>query len=166
MPLGEQPSHVGAGRGVAVRPGQLLRQGPAARHGRQTAVRAAPATGLVPSSDLTGPAFDATRYWRGPAWFNTAWLVERGLRTHGRGARARSLREAVVAEAGRTGFAEYVDPLTGEGRGARQFSWTAALALDLLHTGDDPDATPAGHALDPVLTGCGLPLTDQEELSR
>src|SRR5690606_1132408 len=117
----------------------------------------APATGLVPSNDLTGPSFDATRYWRGPAWFNTAWLVERGLRTHGRDTRARSLREAVVAEAGRTEFAEYVDPLTGEGRGARQFSWTAALALDLLHTEHDPDLPPPGHAPAPALTGPDLP---------
>lgn len=97
----------------------------------------APGTGLVPSHDLTGADFDPHRYWRGPAWFNTAWLVERGLRTHGRHARARTLREALVTEAGRTGFAEYVDPLTGEGRGARQFSWTAALALDLLHTDEE-----------------------------
>ncbi|MFF8583962.1 trehalase family glycosidase [Streptomyces althioticus] len=126
----------------------------------------APATGLVPSNDLTGPSFDATRYWRGPAWFNTAWLVERGLRTHGRDTRARSLREAVVAEAGRTEFAEYVDPLTGEGRGARQFSWTAALALDLLHTEHDPDLPPPGHAPAPALTGPDLPLTDLEELPR
>ena len=32
-----------------------------------------------------------------------------------------------------SGFAEYVDPYTGEGRGALGFSWTAALTLDLLH---------------------------------
>ncbi|MGA5837182.1 MGH1-like glycoside hydrolase domain-containing protein [Streptomyces pseudogriseolus] len=138
----------------------------------------APATGLVPSDDLTGPTFHPTRYWRGPAWFNTAWLVERGLRTHGRHARARTLREALVREAGRTGFAEYVDPLTGEGRGARQFSWTAALALDLLHTDGHPDPPAAGPA-DAVLPLTGpdtaqpptgpdtaLPPADQEEYAR
>ncbi|MFZ4188354.1 MGH1-like glycoside hydrolase domain-containing protein [Streptomyces pseudogriseolus] len=128
----------------------------------------APATGLVPSDDLTGPTFHPTRYWRGPAWFNTAWLVERGLRTHGRHARARTLREALVREAGRTGFAEYVDPLTGEGRGARQFSWTAALALDLLHTDGHPDAPAAGPDTVLPLTGpdTALPPTGQEEYAR
>ncbi|MGA5116228.1 MGH1-like glycoside hydrolase domain-containing protein [Streptomyces pseudogriseolus] len=128
----------------------------------------APATGLVPSDDLTGPTFHPTRYWRGPAWFNTAWLVERGLRTHGRHARARILREALVREAGRTGFAEYVDPLTGEGRGARQFSWTAALALDLLHTDGHPDAPAAGPDAVLSLTApdTALPPTGQEEYAR
>ena len=30
---------------------------------------------LVPSYDLTGSGFDPARYWRGPSWFNTAWLI-------------------------------------------------------------------------------------------
>ncbi|MEU4111796.1 trehalase family glycosidase [Streptomyces sp. NPDC027717] len=94
----------------------------------------APSTGLVPSYDLTGHAFDPQRYWRGPAWFNTAWLVQRGLRTHGHHARADEMRRDLLSEAGRSGFAEYIDPTTGAGRGARNFSWTAALTLDLLHT--------------------------------
>ena len=34
---------------------------------------------MVPSYDLTGPAFEPGRYWRGPSWFNTAWLIHRGL---------------------------------------------------------------------------------------
>ncbi|MBD0421917.1 hypothetical protein H0H10_22655 [Streptomyces sp. TRM S81-3] len=92
----------------------------------------APATRLVPSYDLTGHAFDPTRYWRGPAWFNTAWLIQRGLRTHGLQEGAARLRDGFLAEAGRSGFAEYVDPSTGAARGTRQFSWTAALTLDLL----------------------------------
>ncbi|EPH40130.1 hypothetical protein STRAU_6807 [Streptomyces aurantiacus JA 4570] len=33
-------------------------------------------------------------------------------------------------------FAEYVDPYTGAGCGARGFSWSAALALDLSVHGD------------------------------
>ncbi|MFD8154650.1 trehalase family glycosidase [Streptomyces sp. NPDC059720] len=94
----------------------------------------APGTRLVPSYDLTGRAFDPARYWRGPAWFNTAWLVHHGLRTHGRHAHAEELRVGFLEQAGRTGFAEYVDPVTGAGRGARRFSWTAALTLDLLST--------------------------------
>jgi mannosylglycerate hydrolase MGH1-like protein len=91
-------------------------------------------TRLVPSYDLLGEAFDPHRYWRGPAWFNTGWLVERGLRAHGEQARADALREAMLSAAGASGFAEYVDPYTGEACGTRGFSWTAALALDLLHT--------------------------------
>ncbi|MGW2714992.1 MGH1-like glycoside hydrolase domain-containing protein [Streptomyces sp. NPDC001356] len=101
----------------------------------------APATRLVPSYALTGHAFDAQRYWRGPAWFNTAWLIHRGLRTHGREQDAERLRRGFLAEAGRSDFAEYVDPTTGAARGARHFSWTAALTLDLL-CADPKEPTP------------------------
>ena len=87
---------------------------------------------MVPSYDLTGPHFDAGRYWRGPSWFNTAWLVHRGLRAVGADEQADRLRTSVLESAAATGFAEYVDPHTGEGHGIRDFSWTAALALDLL----------------------------------
>ncbi|MDX2873765.1 MGH1-like glycoside hydrolase domain-containing protein, partial [Streptomyces ipomoeae] len=100
------------------------------------------ATRLVPSYDLTGEAFDPHRYWRGPAWFNTNWMVERGLRVHGELGRADALRAALLETAGASGFAEYVDPYTGEARGALRFSWTAALTLDLLHQDDrrgEPD---------------------------
>ena len=91
-------------------------------------------TRLVPSYDLLGEAFDPHRYWRGPAWFNTSWLLERGLRQHGEQARADALREAVLRTADESDFAEYVDPYTGEACGATGFSWTAALTLDLLHS--------------------------------
>ncbi|WP_411061587.1 MGH1-like glycoside hydrolase domain-containing protein [Streptomyces sp. E11-3] len=87
---------------------------------------------LVPSYDLLGPAFDRHRYWRGPAWFNTNWLIERGLRLYGERERARRLRGALLESAESSGFAEYVNPYTGQGCGAQGFSWTAALALDLL----------------------------------
>ncbi|WP_030989228.1 MGH1-like glycoside hydrolase domain-containing protein [Streptomyces sp. NRRL WC-3744] len=90
-------------------------------------------TRLVPSYDLLGEAFDPHRYWRGPAWFNTSWLLERGLRTHGETAAADALRQAVLDLADATDFAEYVDPYTGEPCGATGFGWTAALALDLCH---------------------------------
>ncbi len=93
---------------------------------------------MAPSYDLTGPAFDPGRYWRGPAWFNVNWLLERGLRQHGYGERADALRAATLDAATGSGFAEYVDPHTGEARGTRDFSWTAALALDLLAAGRAP----------------------------
>ncbi|MFD6418942.1 hypothetical protein [Streptomyces sp. NPDC060194] len=90
---------------------------------------------LVPSYDLQGPAFDPSRYWRGPSWFNTAWLVHRGLGGYGAEEEAKRLREALLDAAGRTNFSEYLDPYTGEGRGIWGFSWTAATALDLLAQG-------------------------------
>ncbi|MDQ0748319.1 hypothetical protein QF034_002550 [Streptomyces africanus] len=96
-------------------------------------------TRLVPSYDLLGEAFDPHRYWRGPAWFNTSWLLERGLRLHGERGRADALRRGILHTAGSSDFAEYVDPYTAQACGATGFGWTAALTLDLLHdrpTGD------------------------------
>ncbi|MFF1441194.1 hypothetical protein [Streptomyces sp. NPDC058295] len=106
-------------------------------------------TRLAPSYDLLGEAFDPHRYWRGPAWFNTSWLLERGLRLHGDETGADALRRAVLDIADTSGFAEYVDPYTGEACGATGFSWTAALTLDLLH-----DDTTSGTG---VMAGPGIP---------
>ncbi|TDU82412.1 hypothetical protein EV138_7302 [Kribbella voronezhensis] len=86
---------------------------------------------LVPSYDLTGPAFEPGRYWRGPSWFNTAWLIHRALAALDQPTLAEALRQDFLTLATDTDFAEYVDPYTGQPRGARDFSWTAALALDL-----------------------------------
>jgi len=86
----------------------------------------------VPSNDLTAPGFDPAKYWRGPSWSNVGWLVHRGLLTHGERALALRLRSDILDSAWRNDFAEYTDPLTGEGHGARAFGWTAALTVDLL----------------------------------
>ena len=42
-----------------------------------------PISFVVPSYDLLGEGFDARRYWRGPVWINTNWLLAAGLRQHG-----------------------------------------------------------------------------------
>ncbi|MEV6791874.1 trehalase family glycosidase [Streptomyces sp. NPDC051320] len=87
---------------------------------------------MAPSYDFTGHAFDGSRYWRGPAWFNTNWLLERGLREYGQTREADRLRASMLTAAGACDFAEYVDPFTSQSRGTRDFAWTAALTLDLL----------------------------------
>jgi hypothetical protein len=91
---------------------------------------------LVPSHDLTADTFDSSRYWRGPSWFNTAWLIVRGLEAHGETESARSLAGDAWRLAADNGFPEYVDPHTGAPRGTLDFSWTAALCLDLFSRSD------------------------------
>ncbi|MEW2505885.1 hypothetical protein AB0878_36015 [Amycolatopsis sp. NPDC047767] len=86
----------------------------------------------VPSYDLTSADFEPARYWRGPAWFNTGWLIWHGLRTHGHDQLAGRLGEGMLDALRLAGFREYVDPLTGAGHGSDDFSWTAAVAIDLL----------------------------------
>lgn len=99
---------------------------------------------LVPSHDLTAPTFDAGRYWRGPSWFNTAWLVAEALLERGHAAEAHALADQMSALALDEDFPEYVDPFTGGARGTLGFSWTAALSLDLASRFDD--ALPGGSA--------------------
>ena len=69
--------------------------------------------------------------WRGPSWMNTNWYLGRGLRRHGRADLARQIEDKSGALVERGGFREYYHPTTGEGNGARDFSWTA-LVVDLL----------------------------------
>jgi glycogen debranching enzyme len=86
----------------------------------------------VASCDLLGPDFDRRRYWRGPVWANLNWLLARGLRGHGLTGAAARLEAATLRLAAAGGIREYFDPLTGEGRGSDDFSWTAAVLLDIL----------------------------------
>jgi len=90
--------------------------------------------GPLPSYDRTAPGFDPLRYWRGPAWINVNWLLLRGLRQHGYRREADGLRTAMLELIERSGCYEYFHPTTGEGIGTAEFSWTAALALDMLAT--------------------------------
>ncbi len=86
----------------------------------------------LPSYDRTAGDFDPLRYWRGPVWINVNWLIWRGLRTHGYTALADELRGCMLRLVERSGCYEYFHPDTGAGIGSPAFSWTAALALDLL----------------------------------
>jgi hypothetical protein len=97
----------------------------------------------LPSYDLTAADHDASRYWRGPGWLNTSWLIWHGLRLHGETALADDLRRRLLDRVRTAGFREYLDPLTGAGHGTDDFSWTAALTLDLLRAACPPCELPA-----------------------
>jgi hypothetical protein len=89
---------------------------------------------LVPSYDLQAPEFSPRRYWRGPVWMNTSWLLWRGLRQHGQEQHAAALGSSTIELVRRSGFREYFDPYSGAGHGSGDLSWTAALLVDLLLT--------------------------------
>ena len=89
----------------------------------------------VPSFDFTDPRFNSRRYWRGPTWLNTTWLVAEGLRAHGEDALARRLCDDMVALVAGAGFREYFNPRTGSGHGTNNFSWSAALLLHVVAEG-------------------------------
>lgn len=86
----------------------------------------------VPSVPLDSPEFDPDRYWQGPTWMNTNWLIADGLERYGYKGHAEALLETSLEMVQKGGFAEYFDANTAEPLGADDFSWTAALALDML----------------------------------
>ena len=96
----------------------------------------------VPSVPVDSPWFQPRRYWQGPTWINTNWLVIDGLRRYGYEAEADALRLKTLAVVAESGFSEYYDPVTGDPAGARDFSWTAALAVDLLSDGRQAPCPP------------------------
>jgi mannosylglycerate hydrolase MGH1-like protein len=68
------------------------------------------------------------RYWRGPTWVNSAWLVWLGMRRLGYEAEAQRLAAGLIAAVEREGLREYYDPRTGRGLGAEDFAWSALVA--------------------------------------
>lgn len=86
----------------------------------------------IPSAPLNSPWFDPERYWQGPTWFNTNWLIIDGLRRYGYHHHADALTEAMIELVNSHGCHEYFNPLNGEALGADNFSWTAALTIDLI----------------------------------
>jgi len=91
-----------------------------------------PAGHGVASTDLTGRDFDRRRYWRGPIWVNLNWMLARGLRQHDKVEQADLLDATTLDLVGAAGMREYFDPVSGDGRGVHDFSWTAALVVDIL----------------------------------
>ncbi|MGO9819073.1 MAG: MGH1-like glycoside hydrolase domain-containing protein [Solirubrobacteraceae bacterium] len=79
------------------------------------------------------------RYWRGPTWVNSAWLLWRGLVRLGYEEQAATLAGAISATVCREGLREFYDPHDGRGMGAEDFAWSA-LALEF----EDADNASAG----------------------
>ncbi|WP_283134871.1 amylo-alpha-1,6-glucosidase [Rhizohabitans arisaemae] len=88
----------------------------------------------VPSCEIRAPEFDRTRYWRGPTWVSANWLLWRGCCVHGMTGLADIIASSTLRLVRQAGFRECFDPFDGTGRGCRDFSCSAALALDLLTT--------------------------------
>ena len=118
----------------APRPARVCRRG-AGRSSRPIRASTRPLF-PVPSVAMDEPSFvpgvvGTKLVWRGPVWMNTNWYISRGLRRHGTTDLARHIEDRSAALVEKSGFREYYDPLTGEGNGAFDFSWTA-VALDML----------------------------------
>lgn len=103
-----------------------------------------------PSVSAKDPAFSVRdtnllgirRYWRGPTWVNSAWLLWIGLVRLGYTEQAAALVDRVCAVIASSGLREYYNPYTGAGMGALDFAWSS-LAIEMV----DPDARVASSYL-------------------
>jgi len=84
-----------------------------------------------PSYEPGGHRGPVRRYWRGPTWVNSAWLLWLGLRRLGYEQAAKRIADGIVGAVEREGLREYYDPRTGAGLGAHDFAWSA-LASELI----------------------------------
>jgi glycogen debranching enzyme len=87
---------------------------------------------MVTTAARNEPTWSPVRYWRGPVWVLMNWFLHDGLSHYGESGLAERVKADTVELLQRHGFVEYHDANTGDPCGARAFSWSAALALDLL----------------------------------
>ncbi len=86
----------------------------------------------VPTVPLSSRFFDERRYWQGPTWLNTNWMIIDGLRRYGFHEEAERIKQVSLELVDKSGFHEYFSPISGFGAGITPFSWTAALTIELL----------------------------------
>ncbi len=81
-----------------------------------------------PSYEPGGNRGPIRRYWRGPTWVNSAWMVWLGMRRLGYEDEAERLAQNLITAVEREGLREYYDPRDGGGLGAENFAWSALIA--------------------------------------
>ena len=76
--------------------------------------------------------FEEKRYWRGPVWINCNWFIYKGLMNKDE-KYSNKIKERTVRLVEKKGFHEYYSCKNGKPMGANNFSWSAALYLDLIN---------------------------------
>tara|TARA_R110002111_G_scaffold225896_2_gene287622 strand:- start:433 stop:1743 length:1311 start_codon:yes stop_codon:yes gene_type:complete len=95
---------------------------------------------LCASFDPTHERFNPKKYWRGPVWINLNWMLYNGLKQYGFNDIAERVKQDTIAIIKKNGFYEYFDSridmhVNGKaGYGGNNFSWSAALLIDLLES--------------------------------
>jgi hypothetical protein len=75
-------------------------------------------------------SFEEKRYWRGPVWINCNWFMYKGLKNKD-DKYSKKIKQSTIKLVEKKGFHEYYSCKNGKPMGANNFSWSAALYLDL-----------------------------------
>jgi len=80
--------------------------------------------------------FEQKNYWRGPVWINMNWMVWKGLLGYKLFDEAEFIRHQTIGLVEKYGVYEYFNPFTDTdtktGYGGSDFSWSAALIIDMI----------------------------------
>lgn len=76
------------------------------------------------------PSYGPNKFWRGPVWLAPQWFIYKGLRRYGYNDEANFIRSTFAKCVHQSSFREFFNPETGEGRGAKNFTW-GTLVLDM-----------------------------------
>ena len=76
--------------------------------------------------------FEEIRYWRGPVWINCNWILYKGLLEKDPEL-ANKIKSHTLDLIHEKDFHEYYSCKSGTPYGANNFSWSAALYLDLIN---------------------------------
>ena len=94
---------------------------------------------LCASFDPESTRFNPKKYWRGPVWINMNWFLYYGLSDYGYDELANKIKSDSLELISKAGFYEYFNPnkelykYENGGYGGSDFSWTAALYIDLIN---------------------------------
>ena len=87
----------------------------------------------MPTVALDHPKMDPLGYWRGSVWMNVAYFAIKGLYEYGFRNTAMDIRNTLLdwTDKDETIHENY-NPITGEGKCKRDFSWSCVFAIEMI----------------------------------
>lgn len=86
----------------------------------------------IPSVPISSSWYKELGYWQGPTWINTNWLIADGLRRYGFDEEANEITNKSIELVTQNGPHEYFSAVNGRPAGAKNFSWTAGLIIEMI----------------------------------